>query len=216
MSRWLAQTLITVLIPPLLVLIAARLVMTPLFLSFEYNRADFPEDVYGLTREERLEYAPYALNYLLNGEPISYLGDLRFDSGLELFNERELGHMEDVKVVTQAAFGAAIFAGLLIIALGVLLRRDRLRLAAALRNGAILTLALVAAIALTAIFNWEFFFTEFHRIFFESGTWQFLYSDTLIRLFPEQFWFDAALTIGGLTIISALVVFFITFRIKST
>jgi hypothetical protein len=27
----------------------------------------------------------------------------------------------------------------------------------------------------------------FHQIFFSAGTWMFLYSDTLIRLFPERF-----------------------------
>jgi hypothetical protein len=38
----------------------------------------------------------------------------------------------------------------------------------------------------------------------------FLYEDTLIRLFPEQFWFDAALFIGALTVIGAVVTLFLT------
>ena len=38
----------------------ARLLMTPIFLSFEYNRADFPADYYGFMREDRLRYAPLA------------------------------------------------------------------------------------------------------------------------------------------------------------
>jgi hypothetical protein len=32
----------------------------------------------------------------------------------------------------------------------------------------------------------------------------FNYSDTLIRLFPEKFWFDAALTISGLSLLGGL------------
>jgi uncharacterized membrane protein len=42
-------------------------------------------------------------------------------------------------------------------------------------------------------------FVAFHQVFFAAGTWTFEYSDTLIRLFPNRFWFDAALTIAGLT-----------------
>ena len=42
--------------------------------------------------------------------------------------------------------------------------------------------------------------------FFEDGTWQFYYTDTLIRLYPEQFWFDASLTVGIMTTLTALIV----------
>jgi integral membrane protein (TIGR01906 family) len=68
------------------------------------------------------------------------------------------------------------------------------------------------AVVLAAILSWDVFFTGFHTLFFQSDTWYFAYSDTLIRLFPEQFWFDAALLIGGLAIIEALVVIAFTIR----
>ena len=42
-------------------------------------------------------------------------------------------------------------------------------------------------------------FVWFHQIFFESGTWTFLFSDTLIRLFPERFWRDTFLAVGLLS-----------------
>jgi integral membrane protein (TIGR01906 family) len=200
-----AQTFLVVAFPVLLVLIAARLVMTPLFLQFEYPRADFPPDPFGFTLEDRLNYAPYALNYLLNGEGIEYLGDLTFPDGTHLYNMNELRHMRDVKTVTQIAFGLAVVVGLLFIADAYYLAR-RQRLGQTLLYGAMLTLGLVAAIVIGAVVNWEGFFVGFHQMFFQSGTWYFPTSDTLIRLFPEQFWFDAALTIGALTVITALVV----------
>jgi uncharacterized membrane protein len=37
------------------------------------------------------------------------------------------------------------------------------------------------------------FFVGFHSLFFEGDSWLFLYSDTLIRLFPIRFWQDAFL-----------------------
>lgn len=207
-----ARGYLTLVLPLLLVIAAARLVMTPAFVSFEYHRPNFPADFYGFTREDRLTYAPYAIDYLLNGEGIDYLGDLTFPDGQPLFNARELRHMVDVKTFTQLAFGFAVIAGTLAISAAAYLRRRPAHLRAGLRDGAVLTIAIIAAITITAIFNWEFFFTGFHQLFFESGTWQFLYSDTLIRLFPEQFWFDAALTLGALTLIGAIVVLIVTWR----
>ncbi|MBZ0277606.1 MAG: TIGR01906 family membrane protein [Anaerolineae bacterium] len=209
------QTYLSLAFPILLILIAARLVMTPLFLTFEYNRSDFPPDFYGFTTEDRLQYAPFALNYLLNGVDISYLGDLRFPSGKALYNADELRHMRDVKNVTTFAFGGALLIGALAAGAIYLLWRvpdNRFRIRRAFLNGGILTLALIAATVVTAILNWDYFFTGFHTLFFESGTWRFAYSDTLIRLFPEQFWFDAALTIGGITITGAVSAVVLTWR----
>jgi uncharacterized membrane protein len=46
------------------------------------------------------------------------------------------------------------------------------------------------------------FFSGFHSLFFEGDSWLFLYSDTLIRLFPIRFWQDvflwaAVIALGG-------------------
>jgi integral membrane protein (TIGR01906 family) len=209
----LAQAYLVVVFPVLLVLIAARLVMTPVFVQFEYYRADFPPDPYGFTREDRLAYAPSALDYLLNGAGIEYLADLKFSNGESLYQADELRHMRDVKSLTQIAFGAAIAGGVAaLVCLAYLRRRARGELHRTLFFGSALTLGVIAAIVVLALVDWEFFFVGFHRLFFAGGTWYFPTSDTLIRLFPEQFWFDAALTIGGMTVVTALVVFFVTWR----
>ncbi len=216
-SGWLlriAKTYWIVVFPLLLVLIAARLVMTPLFLQIEYNRAGFPPDPYGFTTEDRLNYAPYAVDYLLNGAEIEYLGDLTFPDGTPLYAVDELRHMHDVKTLTQIAFAVTAVVGLIAAADAVYLaRRGALR--RTLFFGALVTLALVAAIVIGAVVNWEGFFVAFHQLFFQNGTWYFPTSDTLIRLFPEQFWFDAALTIGGITVITSLVVLTVTSRRRS-
>jgi integral membrane protein (TIGR01906 family) len=103
------------------------------------------------------------------------------------------------------AFASALAIGILALAAAVYIRRlSRDRLRRSLMSGALLTLGIVAAIIIVALVNWDFFFTGFHSLFFEGGTWYFLYSDTLIRLFPEQFWFDAALAVGAITVAGAL------------
>jgi integral membrane protein (TIGR01906 family) len=190
-------------LPAMLVLTSVRLVMTETFIRIEYNRPGFPEDRYGFTKEERLEYAPYAVEYLCNDADTSYLGDLTFEDGTPLYTPDELRHMEDVKTVTRAAFAVhtvlSLAFGAAILALAWR-PGSRGALRRGLAGGGILTIALILALVVVMLANWDFFFDNFHMTFFEGDSWRFSNADTLIRLFPEQFWLDAALTTGGLTI----------------
>jgi integral membrane protein (TIGR01906 family) len=215
-KNWLIAVLrlyLTIALPVLLTVANVRLIMMPAFLSFEYNRADFPVDVYGLTTQDRLNYAPYAITYLLNGEDISYLGNLQFPEGTPMYNDQELHHMSDVKNVVQMTFLIAVIGGILAaVIVFVLWRQSRSDLRRSLRDGSLLTIGIVVTIVILAVTSWDVFFTNFHNLFFAQGTWVFLYSDTLIRLFPEQFWFDAALLIGSLTTFEAFIIFVSSWR----
>ncbi|PJF41965.1 MAG: TIGR01906 family membrane protein [Phototrophicales bacterium] len=202
----LLQLCIILALPPFFVLLSVRLVTNTIFLQLEYNRPNFPEDLYGFSTEDRLKYGSYGVNYLLNDEDIDYLANLEIN-GQPAFNQRELKHMEDVKVVTQRAFQVLWIVGAFCLGSSVLLVRSRTThkaLASAWRLGGILTLLLIGIGLVAVVVSWNFFFDTFHEVFFADGTWQFHRSDTLIRLYPEQFWFDAAITIGILTISGAL------------
>ncbi|MBN1202654.1 MAG: TIGR01906 family membrane protein [Anaerolineae bacterium] len=193
-------------LPAFLVLTSVRLVMSEVFLQVEYRRPGFPADRFGFTQADRLRYAPYAVRYLLNSADISYLGDLELD-GKPLYTQKELDHMADVKVVTRIAFRAhallCIGLGITLIALGW--QSDARRaLRQGLFEGGVFCACLIVTLVVLFLANWDFFFTGFHRVFFEGDSWRFSYSSTLIRLFPEQFWFDAALTIGALTVAGTL------------
>ena len=65
-------------------------------------------------------------------------------------------------------------------------------------HGGILTMAILLAMIVLLFVAWNVVFTQFHEILFDPGTWTFFYTDSLIRLFPEQFWFDFGLfwTVG--------------------
>ncbi|MCU0512717.1 MAG: DUF1461 domain-containing protein [Anaerolineae bacterium] len=208
---WLLHGLLLLAVPVLLVVGSVRLVMTPAWLTFEYTRPGFPVDYYGFSTADRLAYGPYGIHYLLSGADIAYLAALRLPRPLcyealpgaadcPMFNAGELRHMVDVQRVTVAAFAGGSGLALLAFSAGVVLwRRDRHHLLLALLRGSLLTLGLIVTIVITAAVAWDFFFDAFHALFFEAGTWRFYYSDTLIRLYPEQFWFDSALLVGVLT-----------------
>lgn len=212
---WVLRGFITLAVPVLMVTTSVRLVMTDAFLQFEYTRPGFPADYYGFTVQDRLTYAPFAITYLLNGADIDYLGDLRFPDGSAMYNARELHHMRDVKAVTQSAYIAGILIAILVCAAAWMLSRKtetHHQLRFGFMNGALLTFAIIAVIVILAITSWDFFFNTFHATFFADGTWRFEYSDTLIRLFPEQFWFDAALLIGGFTAGGAAIIMGLSWR----
>jgi integral membrane protein (TIGR01906 family) len=76
--------------------------------------------------------------------------------------------------------------------------------------GSIVTLVIIIGLGVLAFLGWEQFFTEFHRIFFASGSWTFALEDTLIRLFPGQFWIDAGIVIAALVLLTAIITMILT------
>lgn len=193
---------VTLLIPLFLIGLALRVLLSPVFYKTEYNMPYFPPDEYGFTREDRLKWAPYAVNYLVNNADISYLGDLTFDDGASLYNERELKHMVDVKVLTQGALRVWYVSVALLLALGAWAWFggwwDGYRLGVMrggwLMVGLAVTIALVVVVGIAINPNVFYsFFAGFHSLFFEGDSWIFRFSDTLIRLFPIRFWQDAFL-----------------------
>lgn len=191
---------VTFLVPIALVVGAVRLLLTPAFLQFEYRTPNFPADTFGFNREDRLYWSQIALQYLNQWEDISFLRDLEFEDGSPVYNERELRHMVDVQNVLRNVLRVWYVALALLVALGIWARFGGwwpvfLR---ALGQGGGLTAILIGVILVLVVIAFGVFFVAFHQVFFQPGTWQFLYSDTLIRLFPERFWRDTFLVVGTL------------------
>jgi integral membrane protein (TIGR01906 family) len=212
LPRWLTQILriiLVVTLPFVLILLNARFMMTNTFLNWIYNSSYIPADPFGFTTQDRLTFAPLALDYLFNSEGIEFLSEQTLPDGGPLYNERELSHMHDVKNVTLmlTRYGVTLIVVYVaaVIAL-VLAKRERQGLFKALRGGSIFTVvAIVVGLVVTATsFNW--LFTMFHKLFFTGDTWIFPYSDTLIRLFPIEFWTIAfAVMFGGALLEAALI-----------
>ncbi len=194
--------IITLIVPIALIGLGLRVLLSPLFLQVEYNMPYFPPDDFGFTKADRLKWAPYALNYLTNSADISYLGNLKFDDGKPLYNARELSHMNDVKRVTQGALKVWYISLAVLALLGIWAWvggwGDTYRLGL-MRGGWLMVIlsigvGLIALIGIAVSPDLFFqFFAGFHSLFFEGDSWLFLFSDTLIRLFPIRFWQDAFL-----------------------
>lgn len=207
----LMQVLLAVFYPVILLVLAVRAVTSPLFLWAEYNRPGFPGDGYGFSTDDRMTYGSYAVDYLSNWSGPRYLGELVNRSGDKLFKDGEVSHMADVKLVILSAFGAgALLILVSILAIAYLRRRSTGGVRRGLFAGSIVTLVIILGLGALAVLGWQQFFTEFHRIFFANGSWTFSLEDTLIRLFPGQFWIDAGIVIAALAVLAALVTLILT------
>lgn len=196
-------SVVSLLTPLVLIGLSLRILLTPLFYSIEYHMPYFPADEYGFNTADRMTWATYAVDYLVNDADISYLGELTFNDGSPLYGERELRHMEDVKNLVQACLRVWYLSAALLAILAILAVRNgwEFEYLQALKRGggwmisfaAVLGMIAVAGILINPYIFWSFF-SGFHRLFFDGDSWLFYYSDTLIRLFPIRFWQDAFLS----------------------
>ena len=224
MLRKILIALIALTIPFLLVVGNIRLVANPWFIQFEYNRPGFPVDVYGFTLDQRTPLAMAGLYSVVpEGDGITLLEQAKLPNDEPAFNAREIKHMQDVRVLMAKVFPLALIIGGLLIVLAIAFRKSptyRDTVPQGLRSGATLTLILLAGLIAYILINFDAFFLQFHQLFFEGDSFAFRFDDTLIRLYPEQLWNDAAILIGVLTGVMAVALIGISWwwlkRVKRT
>jgi integral membrane protein (TIGR01906 family) len=201
---------VTLLVPYIILMTSVQLMLTPLMLQIEYNLPGFPTDPYGFTTQDRLRWATPSVMYLTNDRGISYLAELFFDDGTPIYNARELSHMKDVKDVLQILQRIWYTALATLIVLAIWARRSNWldEYNAGWRRGGFLMVGLLVAVCIFAFTSFMEFFTWFHSLFFTGASWQFAYSDTLIRLFPVVFWQNCFIFVGVFSLTVALVLIF--------
>lgn len=211
-----SQTAVIIAMPIFLLLSAGHLVINDWFLHYEYGKPDFPADPYGFTQQQRLDLATVSIRFLQRPEPaeiaIFLLVAQRLpDTDKPLFDANELSHMMDVKRFTDVLWRVQYAAGFLTVGgLIVLLafRKTRPDGYRALFGAGAFTTGVLVFLALFVLLSWQMFFVMFHELFFPPGTWTFDYSTSLIRLYPDRFWFDAGtlITVGTLLVAILLTV----------
>jgi len=209
MNHWLKvflQAVIVAAAPIVLVVTPVRLLMHPRYVWFEYGRADFAPDPLGFSLEERTRLAIIGVESIVGPRGVVVLQEARLPDGSSAFNQREASHMQDVRVVTGNIYIAQVVMLIAAVLAAIALMRAEHRAAVptALLTGASGTIVLLVGLVGFVLVGFDTFFTAFHRVFFTGETWLFDFTDTLIRLYPPQFWFDAATLIGVTTIVEAI------------
>ena len=128
----------------------------------------------------------------------------------EIFNQREVQHMHDVKRLVWWVYAAAALSGVYLLAatswgvafkgwefLGVLARR--------VIRGVALMGILVVVVGIFALAGFDTLFLGFHQLAFDNDLWQLdPRQDYLVIIFPQGFWFDATMRVVALTVSGAV------------
>ena len=132
--------------------------------------------------------------------------DAAFEGREPLLDARERSHMHDVARLVRLLGLVVLVSVVVAVLTGWRLRREPERqgmimvIAAGSVGAAAVMLALVFAVA------FEPAFLFFHQLLFPAGTYLFEPGSNLITLFPEAFWYEAALAAGATIVLAALVV----------
>ena len=159
----------------------------------------------GLPQDEVLRVAQETRDYLLNDED-------RLDvsvAGASFYSEREILHMIDVKRLMARTFDAGWAAlGFIIAFVAITLVRSGKRAASSLARSVLTACGVVALLVVVlgviGITGFDAAFRNFHLLLFTNDLWQLSSRDGLIQLFPQRFFFDTTLLIGGVTLIFVL------------
>ncbi|UCC90933.1 MAG: TIGR01906 family membrane protein [Dehalococcoidia bacterium] len=202
-----AKVLFMVCLPILLVTATIAFEFNSLWLyrnGFEkYNVSQ----VTGLSEAELEKAATGLISYFNSDEEYISITVVKDGKPFELFNQQEVAHLKDVKGLVRLDYhlllGTAIYVGAYA---GICLfwRRKRYwqRLAWAVVGGSSITLGMMLALGIgSMLLDFGQLFTQFHFLAFTNELWMLdPTKDYLIILFPEGFWYDAAMLFAKITI----------------
>lgn len=210
-ARWFSTGLFVLAVP--LFLISANLryvVNAPARYREGFEKYDIPAAT-GISLDQLMIGAHGLIDYFNSDEPDLHVVVQKSGEPFVLFNEREVLHMRDVKSLIQFFFrlNTTAFIYLLFyvaIMIGVFGRRFGRPLAWAILGGASLTLALLVAVGIGAAIDFDGLFLKFHLISFSNNFWQLdPRTDYLIRMYPEEFFYDATVFLALSSVIEAMV-----------
>ena len=190
------------LVPIFLIAISVRWVINfPPLYSYGFDQYDIPRRT-GIERAELISAGKQIRDYFNNDEELLavrvVLRGILFQN---LYNEREVLHMRDVKALVRGVDRVSEITGLYLLAVvvggfalwGRGFTPSSMRLIA---WGGWATIALLILVGLAMTVGFDRLFLAFHLISFTNDLWQLDPSrDYLIAMFPEMFFFSATILI---------------------
>jgi len=124
-----------------------------------------------------------------------------------LFNEKEVLHMYDVKQLVKMVYSVQLYSAILIVVACLMVfidssRKWKKNMPRYFMKGGWLTFSLVLLVALLALVGFDRLFLYFHLVSFSNDLWILdPRHDYLIAMFPQGFFFDCTVTIAVLTLL---------------
>jgi integral membrane protein (TIGR01906 family) len=169
--------------------------------EYGFNKYHVSEDT-GLDKGNLTEIAHKLIAYFNSDEEFV---------DISVYNQRDIAHLKDVKGLVQLVYRLQ-FVSLAYIVVYIfftfLLLRDAFwrQLARRLIWGSGATIVILAVLGVIALVDFDQFFLLFHLVSFRNDLWQLYPGDKLLAMFPESFFNDAALFIGGAITLEAIII----------
>jgi integral membrane protein (TIGR01906 family) len=155
----------------------------------------------GMSEKDLARVTDSIVDYLLGAENLNVTVEIHGVSR-EVFNERELTHMVDVRALF-AALRTGIWVGalclllLLLSYIAVFKKKAGAVLCGGFLGVVVFFVAFCGAVAIWAAIDFSSFWNTFHTVFFQNDLWQLDYrTDVLIQIMPEQFFVDFVVRIA--------------------
>ena len=207
------------------VLWALFIVVVPLFLvtssiSWAFNSPGLYNDgfekysisrISGITDADLRQVSADIRHYINSGDEPLVVTTRIFGEKRDLFNNREISHMKDVKQLVRGVYvlalvSAAYLAAMIVVGFSWQKVRFVPTLAKRLTWGGGLTLILIVVFGIAALVGFDSVFLKFHQLSFANDLWQLdPRTDYLVRIFPQDFWFDATMWVSLRVIAGALI-----------
>lgn len=184
-----------------LIIVLSLFFLIPLF-AFKINM--FNEKFYLQEFERNSVYSKFNLSKEeVNLNAKNLISYLKSNEGLktDFYSEKEVSHLKDVK--TLISLGNKIFYFAILIFLSSLYYiKDKKKV---ICLSAMFCLVFYIILGLIVYFNFSSSFTVFHKLSFNNDNWMLSSDSTLIKLFPEDFFFRMTSRIL-ITIIATLII----------
>jgi len=173
----------------------------------EYNISETT----GISNDQLKKAAKDLRHYFNSGEESAQIQVIKDGRPFDLFNQRELLHLKDVKEIIKLFYlvqWITLAYIIIFIASGFVIQKRAfiIRISKGLLLGAVSTLALFAFMGIWALIDFDSIFLAFHHVSFSNDLWILDPSrDYLIMMFPEEFFMDAALLLVGFTVLEAII-----------
>ncbi len=174
----------------------------------EYRKYDVMKNV-NMEEKELLFVTEEMMSYLKGKRDNLNVKAMIDGKEKEFFNEREIAHMEDVRVLFWGGqwlrrIGIVVCA---ITTVFLVFQNKKVFLLKCLRNGLISFIVVTATLAGIIATNFTKYFVIFHKIFFSNDLWILNpKTDRLINIVPEPFFIDTSIRI---VVIFFAIIFFV-------
>ena len=162
----------------------------------------------GLSQEELERIATEMIDYFNSPEEYVHVTAYKDGQPFELFTEEELIHFRDVKGLFRLDFYVLLGTGIFVAgyaAVSLLWRRPRYRrgLARATLTGSGLMLAVILALGIWTLLDFNQLWLQLHLFIFSNEFWS--AQGYMLQLFPGGFWYDVVRLCALIIVVAALI-----------